>query len=809
MSRSKSKASALLPIEVAGRLPSQLHTSFASALPSYEGASVYALPYREVTARRPVHFDPRAAWDIMSTYGENLPQTKTFVPLGVVGKSADECFAVDPSNPELPVFFFEHEAGFHAFAPSLAVFLKRLLKKGEKSPFDKLEKAIEKAEALDEKGKHKELVTLLEPIVDAIPQLKYGDGGADDLARALNFLGCAYRELKREDDAIAVFHRAQALADDTATLNLTSLYEDKKDFSKAIALSANLRARAYGGGDHYEWFWSRNYLGRCSLRVGDIVRATRAYHEIHSVLSRSHPVFMAEAKSGLETVMKEGGRPADHARSILTWFTASPSPANSTATRAWWSALPKPLRDSLAKQARLDPNPTDEALESLVRRERLDLDDAKVGDLSFLSAFLRLDHLRASQHRLTDLSSLPEMPKLERLNVSKGGLESLKGIERAPNLEVLKVDENVLTSIEELARVPRLRELDLDENEKLGSLAPLANHAELKELGLRKTAVTDLTPLEGCRALEKVEFSVSKIVRGLDALRPLERLRVLDGVSWKVPDREVRAFLEAKPHVEIGIDGYRRWPPKTTDHDRAWWKALGTNPQLREAIRKDRADRDEPIDEQLGKLRAEDFFSLSDSNIESIAELATFPNTRFVALERNPVADLSPLGALPRLETIRAPGSKVTSIAGLRSSKRLDELDLEGAPLESLDGAEGLVSVELLDITDSSVSSLEPLKATSALRRLTFSGAPVKSLSPLSSHSRLVHLDCSASKVTDLSPLAANTQLARIECWGNPGLTGLMNLVGLERLNAVFSRGSLPAAEVEAFRKARPDVDVD
>ena len=33
-----------------------------------------------------------------------------------------------------------------------------------------------------------------------------------------------------------------------------------------------------------------------------------------------------------------------------------------------------------------------------------------------------------------------------------------------------------------------------------------------------------------------------------------------------MPDKDVRAFLEARPDVEIGLDEYKRWPPpETTD----------------------------------------------------------------------------------------------------------------------------------------------------------------------------------------------------------------------------------------------------
>ncbi|MBK6696511.1 MAG: leucine-rich repeat domain-containing protein [Myxococcales bacterium] len=800
----------LFPSEVAPRVPDKLREQFTSTLPQYEGCSAYGLPYRSATDKLAVAFDPHGAWDLMDSYGDSLPETATFVPLATLRRGDTECFAVDPTAAGFPVYFFEHEAGYHPFAPSLEAFLKQLLKKGEKSPFDKLEKAVEKAEALLEKEKNKEVVALLEPALVGLPRVKYGDNAADDVARAYNQLGLAYREVKEDGKAAAAFERSKELGEDSATLNLASLYEDKKDFAKAIEVAEDLRARAIVGRDPYEWFWARNYAGRGYLRTGDVTRAMRAYHEIHDKLAGKHLKYIAEAKEGLGELVAEGGPSAEVARSIAVWLTRvrTPTPGEVEKNRALWTALPKSVREALANGAGLEAKPSDQDLATLVRSTSLDLDEAKVSDFSFLAAFTRLDHLSADKSAAEDLSTLPALPKLEYLSLDEGKLTSLAGIERAPNLEHLQINKNRLTDIGPLAKVPRLRELQVSNN-KVVELAPLSKHVELEELAIRDTAVVDLTPLGGCTVLEKVEFLTAKIATGLSALVPLTRLRELDGVSWKVPDKDARAFLEARPDVEIDIDGYKRWPPpETTDADRAWWKTFAKNPKLRDAIRSDRMGTDS-VDEQLGKLHVEDFLSMSDSGIESIAELATFAQLEFLDVSRNPVADLAPLAELARLRRIRAAGTRVEIMACLRRLTRLIELGLSGSRLASLDGVEGLVSLEHLTLDDTKVASLEPLATVGALRHVTFSGAPIASLAPLSKHARLAYVDCSASKITDLSPLAGCTRLTEVHCWGLPGLAGLMKLAGLRQLNAVYSRGSFSAAELEAFAKERPDVNVD
>jgi hypothetical protein len=162
--KSAKAASGPFPSDVEARVPAALSKALAEVLPAHDGKFVFALPYRGASDKRVVRFDPHGAWDLMSTYGESLAQTNVYVPLATAGKADDnECFAVDPSSEALPVYFFEHEAGYHPFAPSLEAFVGALLKKGEKTPFEKLEAIVNKASALQEKKKDEAAIALLAP----------------------------------------------------------------------------------------------------------------------------------------------------------------------------------------------------------------------------------------------------------------------------------------------------------------------------------------------------------------------------------------------------------------------------------------------------------------------------------------------------------------------------------------------------------------------------------------------------------------------------------------------------------------------
>ncbi len=809
----KARPSERFPVPVAARVPPSLAKAFDDVLPAHEGRFVFALPFRGASDKRVVRFDPHGAWDLMSSYGDSLPQTAAYVPLATAGKADDnECFAVDPSSAELPVHFFEHEAGYHPFAPSLDAFLGALLKKGERTPFEKLEALVEKASALQEKEKNDAVVALLAPAVEALPRVAYGDDAADDVGRAFNILGLAYRATKDAERATRAFERARAVGNDDATLNLASLFEDEKDFARCAAIAEELRAVAIRGRDPYEWFWSRNYAGRAHARLGHTARAVRAFHEVDVELRRAHPKYIAEARTSLDALVAEGGAPGELAASILSWFgrTTTPTPEEAARLRAFWSALPPKVRAKLAADKKLGEAPTDEALLDLTRATSIDLEGTGVADLAFLAAFVRLDHLDAKKNALESLATLPALPKLAFLSLNEGKLTSLEGIERAPNLEYLYARKNQLTSLAGLERLGNLRELDVSGN-KVSDLGPVGELAALRKLDMRDTAVVDLGPLSGCRDLEEIDLvGSSKVQRGLAALTRSAELREISGVSWKVPRAEAEAFVAARPDVDLSVEGMKRYAKhETTDDDRAWWKRLASNVPLREAIWKDRADADEPIDEQLGKLRHEDHFSLASEGISSIAELAACASVRFLDIARNPVADLAPLADQVAMTHLRASATKVTSVASLRKLTRLFELRLGGAPLASLDGLEACRALEILELDDTAVTSLAPLAGVAALRRCTFSGAPVADLAPLASHVGLGRVDCSASRVTDLTPLAACTGLTRVDCWGLPGVSGLLALAALPQLNAVYSRGAFGSAELAAFRTARPDVDVD
>lgn len=141
--------------------------------------------------------------------------------------------------------------------------------------------------------------------------------------------------------------------------------------------------------------------------------------------------------------------------------------------------------------------------------------------------------LRRTAIELDDLPELPNLTSLSLLNYGRSGFRSLDFLVRFQQLDELVITGAALQTLEALAHVPTLRTLKLEEWwAPLPSLEPVGRAlAELRTLSLRRirrrNAMTDLTPLMRCTALESVDLSgvLAENIEDLAAMWP--RLRVL------------------------------------------------------------------------------------------------------------------------------------------------------------------------------------------------------------------------------------------------------------------------------------------
>ena len=113
-------------IEAPSGSPERVVRFFDEELADYEGRAAHGMEYFSSESKLTLRFSPSGAADVLETYGEDLPETASMIPLAIAKGQDDVAFVVDPRPPELPVLFFEHEAGFHPFAPSFDAFMRGL-----------------------------------------------------------------------------------------------------------------------------------------------------------------------------------------------------------------------------------------------------------------------------------------------------------------------------------------------------------------------------------------------------------------------------------------------------------------------------------------------------------------------------------------------------------------------------------------------------------------------------------------------------------------------------------------------------------
>lgn len=120
--------------------------------------------------------------------------------------------------------------------------------------------------------------------------------------------------------------------------------------------------------------------------------------------------------------------------------------------------------------------------------------------------------------------------------------------------------------------------------------------------------------------------------------------------------------------------------------------------------------------------------------------------------------------------------------------------------------------VKYLDLShNAGVTDLSFLRSMPKLEVLILSYTSVSDLSPLAECENLEYLELSATEISDLSPLAGLGSLRHLNIAACPQVTDISPLYGLTGLERLWlgSQDPVPAEQVESFRAAAPDCQVN
>lgn len=752
--------------------------------------------------------------------------TTKYLPIAAVG-SESHMFAVDVTQADLPVYFFDYESGFAKWADHFDAFLGRLLKKGDRTPAEKLEKAYSQANKAHEKKNYKEILAILEPVVAQFPKMT--EGGYDDtretLGAAHNLIGIAYEQLKEIDKAVEHYEYGLLLGSDSGGLNVCDLYLNHyKDYAKLVAYAEKLSDGIWMiGDDNYAWFHVRNYLGMGYLLTGNPKKALRAYHQIKDAFAIGDPEKIKTAVENLKECIAE--RPEtdkESAETILSWLDvpAPTLPAEKLAAlKAWWPKLPDKVKEAIQEAAKIEKAPTDADFGRIAALTDLKVSNAELESLEWVTILDKLDDLDVEGNEIKDIAPVAKLSRLTRLDISQNKVKSLKPVAALKRLVRLAAGENPLDGIEGVESLHELTELRVNEA-KLKSLEPCRGMEGLVELTIYENKIDDLSPLGECPRLKEISSFGNPLRKGWEALHQLRFLEEVNaGDKTKYDD--VQALRAVNPIVDIDDEFCVGRPDDADDEEekeksdpdlpavRAWWSALTPEWRKRFSSELDKEERKEPSDAALLELSRKTTLRWEKVELGSLEPLAMFKRCDYLLLENTKTSDLGPVGTLPRLRDLLIRDNPITSLAKLAGSTSIEELYMERCPITSLAGLENITSLREIYGEDNPIEDLSPLANLRELRILDLEGSNVKSVAPLAKLRRLKELKLGLASVTDLSPLADCEKLRSIEVWGNTGIKNAVALIELPDLERIISHGSLPKSEIDEIRRRRPEIAID
>lgn len=192
----------------------------------------------------------------------------------------------------------------------------------------------------------------------------------------------------------------------------------------------------------------------------------------------------------------------------------------------WWNNLSENWKEVFRTQMAPDTTSTRENLHKLVEQEVFHFKEARVGDLSALSEFVRLKELHFSATAITEIPLLDNLKSLKSLHATNSPLQRIGAISQLRELEDLDISN---TPIDDLKGIESLQ--------------------NLKTLNCAGTQIKKLDPLEALHALEYLDCSNTRASK-LDPVTYLS-LRMLKCYNTKVTGREIENFKEKNPDCSV------------------------------------------------------------------------------------------------------------------------------------------------------------------------------------------------------------------------------------------------------------------
>ena len=303
------------------------------------------------------------------------------------------------------------------------------------------------------------------------------------------------------------------------------------------------------------------------------------------------------------------------------------------------------------------------------------VDDLRPGDLvSIPDVNLRVAVEAALGKPAGTLITAADMARLERLEADEANIGNLTGLEAATRLERIEFRHNAISDLSPLAGLTQLNNIKLRGN-RITDVSPLAGLINVDWLGLEENSITDLSPLRRLIKLNGIGISGNPVSN----VSPLASLTSLEGIAaWntRISSFSSLAKLPRLRWIEFGNDRSVSKIPSL--------KGLKTLRRL------DIGDCNIKDLSPLVELTQLQWLTLVNNVISDVSPLRNLKNLEHLNLDANLISDVSPLAKLTKLKELYLENNVISNVSPLAGLKNLERLDLRNNAISNFSPLDGL-----------------------------------------------------------------------------------------------------------------------
>jgi Leucine-rich repeat (LRR) protein len=427
-------------------------------------------------------------------------------------------------------------------------------------------------------------------------------------------------------------------------------------------------------------------------------------------------------------------------------------------------------------------------LEKLINLQQLNMDETLISTLDPLRNMQSLNLLQFSSTKVTDLSPLESLKGLSRVYTDKNDINPVQATTLMRNnpglLVVFNSDElsqwwNNLPiywrallkeqsgiggnpSTEDLHQITNITKLDLSGNIYLQHMEPVNRLANLQNLSIHQTEITDLEPLRNLHNLQKIDLSQTRVsqlepleglfqlqelnisntrVETLESLNEMNSLRLIMADGSRISNAAVMEIKKIQPTILVVYQSEKL---------RFWWNNLSD--EWKKILQQGHPDQANPDALMLQSIADRTSLTIENqlgiTNLEPIMPLLMLDK---LVLNGTSVSDLNPLKGLVRLKHLELPGNPITDLSPLSSLLDLEVLNIESTPVSDLFPLSSLTRIRQLNVSGTQIRSLKPLASLNQLHEISLYNTRVRNLNPVDKLMSLRHLKCYNTRISKKS----------------------------------------------------------